>query len=35
VDKHRHLLILSGIPKPPERPAEEPAAPTQKSKTKK
>ena len=26
VDKHRHLLILSGLPKLPERPAEEPAA---------
>ena len=26
VDKHRHLLILSGLPKPPERPAEESAA---------
>ena len=26
VDKHRHLLILSGLPKPPERPAEERAA---------
>ena len=26
VDKHRHLLILSGLPKPPERPAQEPAA---------
>jgi rod shape-determining protein MreC len=25
VDKHRHLLILSGLPKLPERPAEEPA----------
>lgn len=26
VDKHRHLLILSGLPKLPERPAQEPAA---------
>jgi rod shape-determining protein MreC len=26
VDNHRHLLILSGLPTPPERPAEEPAA---------
>ena len=26
VDKHRHLLILSSLPKLPERPAEEPAA---------
>lgn len=26
VDKHRHLLILSGLPKLPERPEEEPAA---------
>jgi len=26
VDRHRHLLILSGLPKPPERPAEESAA---------
>jgi rod shape-determining protein MreC len=26
VDRHRHLLILSGLPKLPERPAEEPAA---------
>lgn len=26
VDKHRHLLILSGLPKLPERPAEKPAA---------
>lgn len=26
VDKHRHLLILSGLPRLPERPAEEPAA---------
>lgn len=25
VDKHRHLLILSGLPKLPERPVEEPA----------
>ncbi|HEU0220439.1 MAG TPA: rod shape-determining protein MreC [Gallionella sp.] len=33
VDKHRHLLILSGLPKLPERPAEEPAA-AQNSKTK-
>ena len=34
VDKHRHLLILSGLPKPPDRPAEERAAPIQKSKPK-
>ncbi|MBI5750559.1 MAG: rod shape-determining protein MreC [Hydrogenophilales bacterium] len=34
VDKHRHLLILSGLPKPPERPAEEPAAPNLKSRQK-
>ena len=33
VDKHRHLLILSGLPRLPERPAEEPAA-AQNSKTK-
>lgn len=33
VDKHRHLLILSGLPRLPERPAEKPAA-TQNSKTK-
>lgn len=33
VDKHRHLLILSGLPRLPERPAEEPAV-TQNSKTK-
>ena len=26
VDRHRHLLILSGLPKLPERPAEEPVA---------
>ncbi|MDD5383633.1 MAG: rod shape-determining protein MreC [Gallionella sp.] len=26
VDKHRHLLILSGLPKLPERPTQEPAA---------
>lgn len=25
VDRHRHLMILSGLPKPPERPAEQPA----------
>jgi rod shape-determining protein MreC len=25
VDKHRHLLILSSLPKPPDRPAESPA----------
>ncbi|HEU0282333.1 MAG TPA: rod shape-determining protein MreC [Gallionella sp.] len=33
VDKHRHLLILYGLPKLPERPAGEPAA-AQNSKTK-
>lgn len=33
VDHHRHLLILTGLPKLPERPAEEPAA-AQNSKTK-
>lgn len=26
VDRHRHLLVLSGLPRLPERPAEEPAA---------
>lgn len=26
VDNHRHLLILSGLPKPPERPMEQPVA---------
>lgn len=32
VDNHRHLLILSGLPTPPGRPAEEPAAQPSKSK---
>ena len=35
VDNHRHLLILSGLPKPPERPAEEPAVQHLKTKQKK
>lgn len=35
VDRHRHLLILSGLPKPPERPAEESAAQNLKTKQKK
>ncbi len=35
VDNHRHLLILSGLPKPPERPVDEPAAQPSKSKPKK
>ncbi|MDP2693440.1 MAG: rod shape-determining protein MreC [Gallionella sp.] len=32
VDKHRHLLILSGLPKLPERPEEKPAAQNMKTK---
>ncbi|TAN76992.1 MAG: rod shape-determining protein MreC [Gallionella sp.] len=35
VDRHRHLLILSGLPRPPERPAEERAAHNPKQKQKK